>query len=230
MTAGKGAHALAEEAKRRAREADALRANLKKRKAQARGRAAQETDMSIRTVLDFWFGAEPGAMRAAWFEKNAEFDAACHAILGPLAARAAKGELDSWLDTEEGSLALIVLLDQAPRNLHRSTPAAFACDAAALKAARATIAKGFDRALGGLERFFVYLPFEHAEDLAAQDEACALMRALPEAPWKPRIVEYADKHRAVIAEFGRFPHRNAILGRDSTESEKTYLAQPGAGF
>lgn len=226
----KGEHALAEEAKRKAREADALRANLKKRKAQARGRAAQETDMSIRSVLDFWFGPEPGAMRAAWFEKNAEFDAQCRATLGPLAARAAQGELDSWLDTEEGSLALVVLLDQAPRNLHRGTPAAFATDPAALKAARATIAKGFDRALGGVERVFVYLPFEHAEDLAAQDEACALMRALPEAPWKARIVDYADKHRAVIAEFGRFPHRNAILGRDSTEAEKTYLSQPGAGF
>jgi uncharacterized protein (DUF924 family) len=226
----KGEHALAEEAKRKAREADALRANLKKRKAQARGRAAQETEMSIRTVLDFWFGAEPGAMRAAWFEKNDAFDAQCRAILGPLAARAATGELDSWLDTEEGSLALIVLLDQAPRNLHRGTPSAFATDPAALKAARATIAKGFDRALGAVERVFVYLPFEHAEDLAAQDEACALMRALPEASWKARIVDYADKHRDVIARFGRFPHRNAVLGRDSTQAEKTYLSQPGAGF
>lgn len=226
----KGEHALAEEAKRKAREAEALRANLRKRKNQARGRAARETEMAIREVLDFWFGVVPGELRKAWFEKNPDFDAQCRAILGPHAARAAAGELDGWLDTEEGSLALILLLDQAPRNLHRGTPPAFACDAAALKAARATVAKGFDRALEGVERLFVYLPFEHAEDLAAQDEACALMRALPEAPWKALIVDYADKHRDVIARFGRFPHRNAILGRDSTEAEKTYLSQPGAGF
>jgi uncharacterized protein (DUF924 family) len=226
----KGAHAQAEEAKRKAREAGALRANLRKRKAQARGRAAKETEMSVQTVLDFWFGPKRGEFRKEWFEKNADFDAECRAILGPLAARAATGALDSWLDTEEGSLALILLLDQAPRNLHRGTPLAFAADAAALKAARATIAKGFDRALGGVERVFVYLPFEHAEDLAAQDEACALMRTLPEAAWKAHVVDYADKHRAAIARFGRFPHRNAILGRDSTEAEKTYLSQPGAGF
>lgn len=226
----KGEHAQAEEAKRKAREADALRANLKKRKIQARGRAAQETDMTIRSVLDFWFGPAPGEWRAAWFGKNDAFDAECRSILGPLAARAAKGELDGWLDTEEGSLALVLLLDQAPRNLHRGTPLAFACDPAALKAARATIAKGFDRALGAVERVFVYLPFEHAEDLAAQDEACALMRALPDAAWKAQVVDYADKHRDVIARFGRFPHRNAILGRESTEAEKAYLSQPGAGF
>ena len=81
-----------------------------------------------------------------------------------------------------------------------------------------------------VERVFVYLPFEHAEDPAAQDESCALFRALPETDWKANVVDYADKHRDVIARFGRFPHRNGILGRDSTEAEKTYLSQPGAGF
>lgn len=226
----KGEHALAEEARRKAREADALRANLRKRKVQARGRAAQETEASIRAVLDFWFGPAPGEWRAAWFEKSEAFDAECRAILGPLAARAAMGEFDAWLDTEDGSLALILLLDQAPRNLHRGTPLAFATDSAALKAARATVAKGFDRALAPVQRVFVYLPFEHAEDLAAQDESCALFRALPETAWRARVVEYADNHRDVIARFRRFPHRNAILGRDSTEAEKTYLSQPGAGF
>lgn len=229
MTA-KGAHAQAEEAKRKAREAEALRANLRKRKAQARGRAAQETETSIRAVLDFWFGPSPGEWRAAWFEKSDAFDAQCREILGPLAARAAEGALDCWLDTEEGSLALILLLDQAPRNLHRGTPGAFAGDPAALRAARTTIAKGFDRNMRPVERVFVYLPFEHAEDPAAQDESCALFRALPETDWKANVVDYADKHRDVIARFGRFPHRNGILGRDSTEAEKTYLSQPGAGF
>jgi uncharacterized protein (DUF924 family) len=229
MTA-KNAHAQLEEARRKAREAEALRMNLRKRKAQARGRAAIEMEASIRSVLDFWFAGGPGEFRKAWFAKDDAFDAECRATLGPLAERAAKGELKSWLDTEEGSLALILLLDQAPRNLHRSTPQAFTTDAMALAAARATVAKGFDRALDPVARMFVYLPYEHAEDLAAQDEACALMEALPETPWRANVVDYAHKHRAVIAEFGRFPHRNAILGRESTEAEKAYLARPGAGF
>ncbi len=229
MTA-KNLHAQLEEARRKTREAEALRMNLRKRKAQARGREAAETEAAIRGVLDFWFGAAPGEFRKAWFAKDDAFDAECRAKLGPLAERAAKGELKSWLDTEEGSLALILLLDQAPRNLHRGTAQAFATDAMALAAARATVAKGFDRALDPAARMFVYLPYEHAEDLAAQDEACALMEALPETPWRANVVDYAHKHRAVIAEFGRFPHRNAILGRESTEAEKAYLAKPGAGF
>ena len=234
MTA-KNDHALLMETRRKTREADALRMNLRKRKAQARGRAAIEMEASIRGVLDFWFGGatgefRPNEFRKAWFAKDDAFDAECRAKLGPLAERAAKGELKSWLDTEEGSLALILLLDQAPRNLQRGTADAFACDAAALAAARATVAKGFDRALDPVMRVFVYLPFEHAEDLAAQDEACALMEALPETPWRTNVVDYAYKHRAVIVEFGRFPHRNAILGRASTEAEKAYLAKPGAGF
>lgn len=226
----KGEHALAEEARRKMREAEALRANLRKRKAQLRGRQAAEDEAGIAAVLDFWFGPGRGAWRDAWFGKDPAFDAACREILGPWAARARAGELDRWLDTEDGSLALIVLLDQAPRNLHRGTQAAFDCDPAALRAARATIAKGFDRAMPGVARVFVYLPFEHAEDMAAQDEACALMRALPESEWKARVVDYADKHRDVIARFGRFPHRNASLGRADTEDEKIYLSQPGAGF
>jgi uncharacterized protein (DUF924 family) len=226
----KNLHARLEEARRKTREAEALRMNLRKRKAQARGRAAMEAEAAIRGVLDFWFAGEPGEFRKAWFTKDDAFDAECRAKLGPLAALAAKGDLKSWLDTEEGSLALILLLDQAPRNLHRGTAQAFASDAMALAAARATVAKGFDRALDPVARMFVYLPYEHAEDRAAQDEACALMEALPETPWRANVVEYAHKHRDVIAEFGRFPHRNAILGRASTDAEKAYLAKPGAGF
>ncbi len=226
----KNLHAQLEEARRKTREAEALRMNLRKRKAQARGRAAMEAEAAIRGVLEFWFAGEPGEFRKAWFAKDDAFDAECRAKLGPLAALAAKGDLKSWLDTEEGSLALILLLDQAPRNLHRGTAQAFASDAMALAAARATVAKGFDRALDPVARMFVYLPYEHAEDRAAQDEACALMEALPETPWRANVVEYAHKHRDVIAEFGRFPHRNAILGRASTEAEKAYLAKPGAGF
>jgi uncharacterized protein (DUF924 family) len=234
MTA-KNLHAQLEEARRKTREAEALRMNLRKRKAQARGRAAMEAEAAIRGVLDFWFAREPGEFRPdefrnAWFAKDDAFDDECRAKLGPLAERAAAGELNSWLDTEEGSLAIILLLDQAPRNLHRGTAQAFATDAMALAAARATVAKGFDRALDPTARMFVYLPYEHAEDRAAQDEACALMEALPETPWRANVVDYAHRHRAVIAEFGRFPHRNAVLGRESTEAEKAYLARPGSGF
>jgi uncharacterized protein (DUF924 family) len=226
----KNEHAMLVEARRKARESDALRANLRKRKAQARGRAAMEAETAIRTVLDFWFGETPGEFRKAWFVKDDAFDAECRTKLGALTERAAKGELKTWLDSEDGSLALILLLDQMPRNLYRGTAHAFATDVAALAAARTTVAKGFDRALDPVARVFVYLPYEHAEDLAAQDEACALMEALPEAPWRANVVDYAHKHRAVIAEFGRFPHRNAVLGRDSTAAEVDYLARPGAGF
>lgn len=229
MTA-KNLHAQLEEARRKTREAEALRMNLRKRKAQARGRAAMETEAAIRSVLDFWFADGLGEFRKVWFAKDDAFDAECRAKLGTLAERAAKGELKPWLDTEEGSLALVLLLDQAPRNLHRGTARAFATDALALAAARATVAKGFDRALEPVMRVFVYLPFEHAEDIGAQDESCALMEALPETPWRANVVDYAHRHRAVIAEFGRFPHRNAILGRASTEAEKAYLARPGSGF
>lgn len=174
-------------------------------------------------VLDFWFSA---ATQPSWFIRSEAFDARVRESLGPLHSQAARGELDRWAATTRGALALIILLDQAPRNIHRGSADAFASDAHALKHARAVVDAGHDTDLNELERLFLYLPFEHSESLADQDRCCQLTRLLPTAQW----AEYADKHRAIIARFGHFPHRNAILGRESTPEELEFLKQPGSSF
>jgi uncharacterized protein (DUF924 family) len=184
--------------------------------------------MLPRDVLDFWFDGDPHARRAVWFQRDAGFDAACEA-LRPARDQALRGAFDSWAETHRGALALVILLDQFSRNLFRGRAEAFAADARALGVARGAIARAFDRALGPVERMFIYLPFEHAEDLAAQDESVRLFESL-RADLGALTVDYAYRHRDVIRRFGRFPHRNAALGRANTPEETTYLAQPGAGF
>jgi uncharacterized protein (DUF924 family) len=179
-------------------------------------------------VLDFWFGGDAAAQHKVWFEKNAEFDTACARFSDAL-HQAKTGALDDWAGTPRGALALIILLDQFPRNLHRGSPEAFAADAKARGIARAAVACGFDRQLAPVERIFVYLPFEHSEQLADQDESVRLFETLRHA-LGTEAVDYAYRHRDVIRRFGRFPHRNAALSRDSTEEELAYLAEPGAGF
>ena len=234
MSSPKGPQALAAEMRRKESEAAALRENLKRRKAQARGRQALAEEATIQSVLDFWFApqgdAQHGAFRRAWFEKQPEFDGACRTHFTSLLQDAAKGKLDRWAETAEGALALVVLLDQLSRNIHRGTPQAFATDAQALALSRRMVARGFDQILDPVMRIFVYLPFEHAEDPALQDEAVRLMESLPEAPWRAEVVRFAHAHRDVIAKYGRFPHRNAILGRTDTPAETEYLSLPGAGF
>ncbi len=230
----KGPHALAAEARRKAAEADALRANLKRRKLQLRGRAALADEATVASVLDFWFGSPEDPLRDTfrdgWFKPDAAFDQECREKLGALATEAAQGLLARLGDTPEGALALILLLDQMPRNIHRGTPLAFASDGQALALARRIVARGFDQTLPPVMRLFVYLPFTHAEDPGAQDECVRLVESLPEAPWRKRALESAHAHREVILRFGRFAHRNAILGRASTPDEQDYLAKPGAGF
>lgn len=230
----KGPQALAAEARRRESEAAALRENLKRRKAQARGRQAMEDEVAIRSVLDFWFAPEAdperGTFRQAWFDKQPQFDGACREHFAGLLADARRGRHDRWAETPDGALALVVLLDQLSRNIHRGTPDAFAADPQALTLARRMVARGFDKVVAPVMRIFVYLPFEHSEDLAAQDEAVRLMESLPEAPWRSEVVRYAHAHRDVIARYGRFPHRNMILGRVNTPAEAEYLSMPGAGF
>ena len=135
------------------------------------------------------------------------------------------GAFDHWAETPRGTLALIILLDQFSRNLHRNSPEAFAADGKAREIARTAIERGIDRMLGEVERMFVYLPFEHSEDLADQDQSVRLFTSLGED-----MTRYAEDHRDVIRRFGRFPHRNAALGRTSTPDELAYLAQPDAGF
>lgn len=183
-----------------------------------------------RSVLDFWFGPEP-TPRPEWFRKDPAFDEAIRDRFGALVDRALAGELDRWDGSPEGLLALVVVLDQFPRNLFRGQARAFAGDARALGLARAAVGRGDDLHLHLVQRVFVYLPFEHAEDIAAQDESMRLFTALAaESPAHADTLDYARRHRDVILRFGRFPHRNAALGRLDTQEEADYLRQPGSGF
>ena len=179
-------------------------------------------------VLDFWFAGDPRTWRAVWFRKQDDFDAACGAFADGLRA-ARQGALDHWADTPRGTLALIILLDQFSRNLHRGSPEAFAADPQARALARRALAQGFDRQLGWLERIFIYLPFEHSEELADQEEGVRLIENLRLA-LGDLTSEHAYRHRDIIRRYGRFPHRNGALGRESTAEEQAFLAQPGAGF
>jgi len=192
--------------------------------------------MTPQDVLDFWFlppGAPGhGAARAVWFRKDDAFDADIGARFGATIAQAVAGGLREWDEQgPQGVLARIIVLDQFTRNAGRGTPAAFAGDALALAAAQALVARGADTALAPLQRWFAYLPFEHAEDARMQAQSVALFGALAAAdPGFADALDYAHRHRGVIVRFGRFPHRNAILGRASTAEEAAYLAQPGSGF
>jgi uncharacterized protein (DUF924 family) len=175
-------------------------------------------------VLGFWFAQ---GMEARWFKKDPAFDAEVRARLLPLHERAAAGHLDHWQGSARGALALVILLDQVPRNLFRGRPQAFATDAKALAVTKRALDEGLDTALAQPERMFLYLPLEHCEDLADQDLCVRLTSALDENPeWH----DYALRHRDVVARFGRFPHRNAALGRDTTPEEAAFLKQPGSSF
>ncbi|WP_179958438.1 DUF924 family protein [Chitinimonas arctica] len=195
------------------------------------GQPAIATDKSaIAAIRDFWF-ADGDKPRRAWFAKDETFDADIGRRFGTLLATAQAGGLRDWPATPEGLSAYLLLLDQFSRNVFRNRPAAFAGDAMALYAAQTALAAGLDKHLPPLQRVFVYLPFEHAEDLAMQDRAVALFGELAaEQPALAGYLDYAHKHRQVIARFGRFPHRNAILGRVSSAEEIAYLAEPGSGF
>ena len=179
-------------------------------------------------ILDFWFAGDPSARRPVWFQKDDAFDADCRRFSEPLAA-AKRSELDHWAGSAEGALALLILLDQLSRNLHRGSPEAFAADPKARAIASGAIAQGFDRALTPVQRMFAYLPFEHSEELADQDRSVALFESI-RAVLGDSTLDYAARHREVINRFSRFPHRNAVLGRANTPAEEAYLAEPGAGF
>ena len=184
-------------------------------------------------VLDFWFAADNAAR---WFVRDDGFDAAIRQRFAPTVEAAGAGHLHGWTRTPGGWLALLIVLDQFPRNLYRDDARAFACDARALSTALQGLQRGDDLLLPVLHRAFAYLPLEHAEDLALQDRAVALFSALCAAAEPEQraqveeFLDYAQRHREVIVRFGRFPHRNAALGRASTRAELAYLAQPGAGF
>ena len=186
-----------------------------------------------RRVLEFWFGVpgSAGTDRPEWFRKDPTFDDSIRAGFGSLIEQALRGELESWAAAPESALAQVLLLDQFTRNAFRDTPRAFAGDARALAAARAMVGMRLDEALVPRQRAFVYLPFEHAEGIEMQEEAVRLCaRLAAEAPETASSLDYAQRHRAIIQRFGRFPHRNAILGRRSTVEELEFLKQPGSGF
>ena len=177
-------------------------------------------------ILRFWFWATDTTKRdtRAWFVPDAAFDQACTAGFLADHERAAAGALDDWQREPRGTLALILLLDQFPRNMFRGTARAFATDPKALTVAKHAVARRFDSALTPSERVFVYLPFEHSENLGDQDEAVRLFGGLTDQDSSlSAYLKYAEEHRETIRRFGRFPHRNAILGRTSTPEEAEFL-------
>ena len=183
-------------------------------------------------VLLFWFGGPDGQGKRHkyWFEKDEGFDREIRSRFLALYEKAAAGGLAHWKERPADCLALIVLLDQFPRNMFRGSARAFAADPLALDAARHAVARGYDRELAPVERLFVYLPFEHSEALEDQLKACELMEPLDAFPETADVYRYAIAHRDIIRRFGRFPHRNAVLGRASTAEEIEFLKQPGSGF
>jgi len=193
-------------------------------------------------ILAFWFGDDQDdAVTAAakaelWWGHSPATDEMLQEQFGAAASAAAAGVLDHWTGSPRGRLALILLLDQLPRAIRRDTPEAFAQDDAARKTAAQGLESGADRLLRPIERLFFYLPFEHSEDLEDQDRSVELFRELalsvPEEqrPTFDGFVDYAKRHREVIARFGRFPHRNRILGRESTVEEIAFLEEPGSSF
>jgi uncharacterized protein (DUF924 family) len=184
-------------------------------------------------ILAFWFADGPDTFREAWFKRDDAFDATIRERFGAMIDPARDGAFDGWAGTAEGALALAILLDQFPRNTRRGGAAAFACDAKALDVARdAVLARRLDLALAPTQRIFLYLPFEHSEAMADQDISVALFEGLRDDARMAKpdgTIDYAWRHRVVIQRFGRFPHRNAALGRESTAAEQAWLAS-GGGF
>lgn len=174
-------------------------------------------------IIEFWFSE---LSEEDWFRKNDDLDRQIERRFGVTHLALARNVGASWRSTAEARLAAIIVLDQFSRNIYRDTPLAFAADPLALREARLALEAGADAEVHPRKRLFFYLPFEHSEDMADQDLAVSLCESLGNETY----LDYAKAHRHVIAEFGRFPHRNAILARRSTAAELDYLAQPGSGF
>jgi uncharacterized protein (DUF924 family) len=174
-------------------------------------------------VIGFWRQAGP----QKWFGRNTAFDEAIRLKFEAVHHRAARGEYDAWAETSQGALALLILLDQFPRNLYRSSAHAYATDGKARAIARKAVAAGFDQAVEAMLRPFFYLPFEHSEDLADQDECVRLCLEHREATGDEETLKWAQLHRDIIVRFGRFPHRNPMLGRITTPNEQAFLDDGG---
>jgi uncharacterized protein (DUF924 family) len=192
------------------------------------------TTLTARDVLDFWFGApgsaEHGQWRVEWFRKDPAFDRAISERFGTAIAHALAGGFGEWSADAPGALARVLLLDQFTRNAYRGTAQAFAGDPLAREVASAALDRGHDRELSPEQRSFLYLPFEHSESAADQRRSLELLGALARETGREDLVEWARKHAVIIERFGRYPHRNAILGRESTAEELAFLAGPDSSF
>jgi uncharacterized protein (DUF924 family) len=174
-------------------------------------------------VISFWFSE---VAPRQWWQKDKAFDAAIRQRFGSLHKQATAGELADWRDTASGSLAEVIILDQFSRNIYRDCPEAFANDAQALTLAQTTIAKGWDAELPSDQRAFLYMPFMHSESALIHQQAVRLFESLEDTTY----LNFELKHKAIIDRFGRYPHRNKILGRESSTEEAEFLMQPGSGF
>jgi uncharacterized protein (DUF924 family) len=184
------------------------------------------TPVTPSDILDFWFSQD----RKAWFEKNPAFDEEIRTRFLTLFERALREELNLWRQEPASCLALVILLDQFPRNMFRGGARSFAGDPLARDAARTILDNGWDKAMTPDERMFAYLPFEHSESLADQERCLALMTEISASPETADLPKWAEAHLVIIRRFGRFPHRNATLGRASTSEETDFLKQPGSRF
>ncbi|HEU0016998.1 MAG TPA: DUF924 family protein [Methyloceanibacter sp.] len=178
---------------------------------------------SIDEILHFWFKE---LSRKDWFRKDEALDSTIASRFGAIYHDLRAGVPASWLDTPEGVLAAILVLDQFPRNMFRGDARAFATDEVALELAKRAIGEGWDIKLTRDQRVFLYMPFQHSEDRDEQARGIALYAMLG----KPANLDFALRHQAVVDRFDRFPHRNAILGRPSTEEERSFLTEPGSSF
>jgi uncharacterized protein (DUF924 family) len=193
-------------------------------------------------ILDHWFGADPDdpttaeRQAALWWGRSEAGDRELAERFGATHEAAASGELDAWAQNPEGRVALVVVLDQLSRNLHRGSPRAFAQDPAAQRLVLEAIERGEDRTRPFFHRVFLYLPLEHSERLVHQDRCCRLFERLRDECAEPlqkparAYLGFAYQHRDIVARFGRFPHRNATLGRPSSAEELRFLEQPGSSF
>lgn len=190
--------------------------------------------MDAEAVLEFWFGSpsDPhfGKQRPQWWQRSAEFDQEVAVRFRDVHGALVRGEHTDWLATPRGALAYVIVLDQFSRNLFRDDPRAFDADALARRAATTALDRGFDGNLGFIERSFIYMPFMHSEDLEDQNRSVSLFEQLkrdnPETDW----VKYAVQHRVIIERFGRFPHRNRVLARESTPEEVEFLKGSNSSF
>jgi uncharacterized protein (DUF924 family) len=182
-------------------------------------------------ALAFWFGASPHRARDVWFRKDSTFDASIRERFGAAIDKALAGAYGDWCMTAQGALARVLLLDQFTRNVFRDSAKAFAGDARALATAQDALARGYEATLDPFERWFLYMPFQHSEDRLMQNRSMELFGALASEPGFDGPLRYARNHAAIIERFGRFPHRNAVLGRESTAEEREFLRRPpGSSF